>query len=83
VEELGRLAFDGVSQELKTPSHEEHAERERPEAVDPYGRQQQGQGDHDERNTHSMAKSIEWMLMTVAILTDPLIPTLSAEHNAS
>jgi hypothetical protein len=51
--------------------------------VDPYGRQQQGQGNHDERNTHSMAKPIKWMLMTVAILTDPLIPTLSAEHNAS
>jgi hypothetical protein len=83
VEELRRLAFDGVSQELKTPSHDEHAERKRPEPIDPDGGQEQWQGEDDERNTYSMAKSVEWMLMTVAILTDPLVPTLSSEHSAS
>jgi hypothetical protein len=78
VEELGRLPFDGVSQELKTPSDEEHAERERPEPIDPGGGQQQRQREDNERDTHGMAKPVKWMLMTVAILTDPLVPTLSS-----
>ena len=45
MQELGRLPFDGVSQELKTPSDEEHSERKRPKPVDPDGGQQQWQRD--------------------------------------
>ena len=83
MQELGRLPFHGVSQELKTPSDEEHADRKRPEPINPDAGQQQRQREDDEGYTHSMAKTVEWMLMTVAILTDPLIPTFSAEHCAS
>ena len=34
VEEFGRLAFEGVADELENPSHEEERERVHPQAMD-------------------------------------------------
>jgi hypothetical protein len=41
VEELRRLAFNSVAQELKTPPDEEQPDRERPESIHPDSSQQQ------------------------------------------
>ena len=66
VEKLRRLAFEGVSDELKTPTQHEKAGRDRPETVDEHGAKKERQREDDERDAERMAHAIDRMLMAAS-----------------
>ena len=58
MEKLRRFSFDGMADELKDPSHPEHAQRDRPETGHKDGHQEEGKGQRDERDTDGMAEPV-------------------------
>jgi len=80
VQELGRLSFHRMSQELEGPTHQEQRQPDNPQSIHPNGRYQQRQRENDEWDAQGVAEPVERMLMTAAILGDPLVSALPSEH---
>ena len=78
MEELRRLAFEGVANELKDPAEPEQGERQPPETMgeesrDKYGNRKKNRGD-----TESVAEAIHRVLVTGGVSRDPLLAGASA-----
>ena len=61
VEELRRLPFHIVADELERPPDDEHLKRERPEAVHEAGDDEEREGCRDERNT-AVRDAAQWRI---------------------
>lgn len=83
MEELGRLAFEGVADELENPANYEERERNLPESrkEESYWREQQR--NNDQGNADGMANAIDCVLMAGRVLRDPVVPGASEEHGSS
>ena len=75
-----RLAFEGVANKLEDPSQEKQRQRVHPQAVIEDAGDKQGNRQQDGRYTQSVTRAIYRMLMTGAILRDPLLIGASAKH---
>src|SRR5262249_36775246 len=74
VQELGRLPFDRVADELKGPARDEERDRDRPETMNENGGDEQRNRKSNERNPDGVAETIDRVLMASAVLRDPLVP---------
>jgi hypothetical protein len=82
VEKLGRLAFEGMADELKEPSQHKQCECHPPEAVTNKASGEYRHRDQDGRNAVGMTNAIDRMLMAAFVLCDPPVAGLSAQHTA-
>src|SRR4029079_1794809 len=80
VEELGRLALEGMADELEDPADQEQRERDGPEAADEQHDHRQRQRQRDQRNAKRVAEPVDRVLMALRVLRDPLVPRASPEH---
>src|SRR5262245_22315941 len=80
VKELGRLAFDGVADELKNPPDDEKSYGQEPEAGHEQRDDEERDRQYDERDPQRVAQAIDGMLMALRVLRDPVIPGPSAKH---
>ena len=83
LEELRRLALEGVANELKQPSCDEDGGGIRPEPVDKNTSHKQSQGNKNQRNPQGVAGSIDWVLMARRVLRDPLNAGAVSEHGGN
>ena len=72
-EELGRLAFEGVANELEYPSDNEQGEGVHPEMADEDARDANSDRKQNQRDAESVAQPIYRMLVTAGVLRDPLL----------
>ncbi|HNU06270.1 MAG TPA: hypothetical protein PKO33_00810, partial [Pyrinomonadaceae bacterium] len=79
--ELGRLAFEGVTDELKNPTDNEKSERITPHSRDKETGWNQKDRDRDHRYAKLVRQLIHWMLMTLSIFLDPVVPGTTTHHN--
>ena len=79
-EEFWRLAFEGVSDELKSPSDEEQGHAVQPQAVVENAGDKNWGREQNDRNAQRMTHPIQRMLMTGTVLRDPLLVSTSAQH---
>jgi hypothetical protein len=68
-----RLAFEGVADELKDPSHDEKRQRIVPEPMLEDAGYKNRDRDEDQWNAKGVAKAIHRMLMAGGVLRDPLL----------
>jgi len=80
VEEFRRLALEGVADELESPSDEEQSQRVQPQAVEEDAGDKKGDREQDGRNAQRVTHAVHRMLMTGAVLRDPLLVGASAWH---
>src|SRR5215203_4882880 len=83
VEELRRLAFECVPDELEDPTHHEQCERYGPEAGREHGNEEQRQRDDDQRDPERVTQAIDRMPMTLRVACNPIVPGPSGQHHAS
>jgi hypothetical protein len=80
VEEFGRLAFEGVANELEGPSHQKQSQRVKPQPMKEDAghkkRHREQNGGYPQRVAHAVHR----MLVTGAVLRDPLLVAASAKH---
>ena len=74
MEELGRLAFEGVTDELEDPADYEEGKRYLPESGDEEREWREQQRKNDQRNADGMANAIDCILMAGRVLRDPVVP---------
>src|SRR5205814_1813685 len=72
VEELRRLAFEGVTDELENPAGYKHQRRDHSENRKQQANHKQHNGGRNQRNTDRMADTIHAMLVAPAVLADPI-----------
>ncbi len=80
VEELRRLAFEGVSDKLEDPSQNEEAESIGPQAMHKDAADKQQQRNQDGRDSERVARAVNRMLVAGRILFDPLLVAAVAQH---
>lgn len=80
MEELWRLALEGVADELENPSDEEQSERIQPQSVEEEACDKKGNREQNGRDAQSVAHPVHRVLMTGRILRDPLLVAASAQH---
>ena len=80
VEEFRRLALEGMADELENPSDEEQRQRVRPQAVVEDADNKKWDREQDGRNAQRVTHAVHRMLMTGAVLRDPLLVGASAHH---
>src|SRR4029079_6745013 len=80
VEELGRLALEGMADDVHDPADKEQRERDGPEAADEQRDHEQRQRQRDQRNAERVAEPVDRVLMALRVLRDPLVPRASTEH---
>ena len=73
MEEFRRLAFEGVSDELKNPSDHEQTERVQPQPVEEDAGDEHRQRQQDGRDAQRVTQAVYRMPMTGAVLRDPLL----------
>lgn len=78
VKKFGRLAFEGMTDELEGPPDQEQGERIEPQAVVEDTGDKKGRREQDGRNAQRMADAVHRMLMAGGILRDPLLVGASA-----
>jgi len=78
VKEFGRLAFEGVADELENPSDEEKGQRVQPQPVDEDAGDKKGDREQYGGDAQRMTHPVRRMLMTGAVLRDPLLVGASA-----
>jgi hypothetical protein len=71
-EELRRLAFEGVADELKDPSDDEESQRVEPQAMKEEPGDEHYDRDQNRGNTKRVADAIDRMLVATRVLGDPL-----------
>lgn len=72
MEELGRLAFKGVADELECPSHHKKNGRHLPCAVVERRGQQGKQREENQRDAEGVAEAVHRMLVAAGVLGNPL-----------
>jgi len=73
VKELGRLAFEGVADELENPSdHKKHGRIE-PQVMEEEAGDKDRDGYENGGNAECMAGPVDWVLMAARVLRDPLL----------
>src|SRR4029079_4412957 len=80
VEELRRLALEGMADELEDPAYQKQREGEGPDPADEQRDHRQRQRQHDQRNAERVAEPVDRVLMALRVLRDPLVPRASTEH---
>jgi hypothetical protein len=80
VEELRRLALKGVADKLKNPSDEEQRQPIQPQPVEENAGDKNWSRKQDDRNAQRVTHPIYRMLMTGAVLRDPLLVGASTQH---
>ena len=80
VEELRRLAFEGVADELEDPSQDKEAKSIGPKAMDKDAANKKQQRNQDGRDTQRVARPINGMLVAGRILLDPLLVGAVTQH---
>ncbi len=73
MEELRRLAFEGVADELEDPSDREKCRGVEPEAMVEEASDEDRDGNENRRNTERVAGAIDGMLVAARVLRDPLL----------
>jgi len=81
MKELGRLALEGVADELEDPSDHEKGEGDDPEAMDEDAGHGRGERDENQRDAEGVAEAVDGMLMTGRVLGDPFLTGALAEHD--
>jgi hypothetical protein len=80
LEEFRRLALKGVADELENPSNEEQGDAIKPQAVEKDAGYKDRDRQQDDGNAQSVTDAVYGMLMTGAVLRDPLLVSASAQH---
>jgi len=80
VEEFRRLAFEGVSDELKEPSDQEQSQAINPQPVHEDAGDKHRQGEKNRGNAEGMADAVHRISMARSVLRDPLLVSASAQH---
>ena len=80
MEEFRRLALEGVADELENPSDEEKTQRIQPQLVKEDAGDEKRDRKQDSRNAQRVTHPVHRMLMTGAVLRDPLLVGASAQH---
>ena len=80
MEEFGRLALEGMADELENPSDEEQRQRVRPQAVVEDAEYKKWDREQDGRNAQRVTHAVHGVLMTGTVLRDPLLVGASAQH---
>jgi hypothetical protein len=73
VEELRRLAFKGVADELEDPPDHEKQQGVEPEAVEEEACDEHRDGYDNCRNTERVARAVHGMLVAARVSRDPLL----------
>ena len=79
-EELRRLAFDSVTEELKSPAAYEECDAGPEQAMPEDAREQDGQREHDEWNAKGVSEPIQRVLMALCVFVYPTVPTAACKH---
>jgi len=80
VEEFRRLALESVADELENPSCKKQSQRVQPQAVEEDAGYKKRDREQDGRNAQRVTDAVHRMLMTGAVLRDPLLVGASAQH---
>ena len=80
MEEFWRLALEGVADELENPSDEEQSQRVQPQAVEENAGYKKRDREQDGRYAQRVTHAVHRVLMTGAVLRDPLLVGASAHH---
>ena len=80
MEEFGRLAFEGVADELENPSEEEQEGGINPETMKEDARDEEGYRNQDGGDAQRVAGAVDGVLMAARVLGDPLLIGAVAEH---
>ena len=78
MEELRRLALEGVSDKLQRPSEEEEGQSVDPQPMDKDGGQEKRKRDDNRGNAEGVTGPVYGMLMAACVLRDPLFVAASA-----
>ena len=78
MEEFRRLALEGMAYKLEHPSDEEERERIQPQAVEENAGDKNCARQQDGRDAERVADAIDRVLVTGAVLRDPLLVGASA-----
>ena len=78
VEKLRRLAFKGMTDELKDPSDDEQRQREPPEAVEEEPGGKDGYRKQNRGDAEGVAQAVDRVLMAGRVLGNPLLAGASA-----
>ena len=82
LKKLGRLALEGVANELKDPADDEEADGEHPEAGMPEDEWGYEDTKRDHGDADGVADAIDRVLVAVGVLADPMIPASVSQHGA-
>jgi hypothetical protein len=82
LKELGRLALNGVADELEDPADDEKADGEHPEAGMPEDEWDHQDAERDHGDADGVTDAIDRVLVAVGVLADPIIPASVSEHDA-
>ena len=72
MEKLRRFPLHGMTDELKDPSHDEHPNRNWPEALHEDGDKEERDGQRDERYADRVAESVDPVLVALRVAGDPV-----------
>ena len=73
-EKFGRLAFEGVADELEGPSQDEQSEGYDPRPVDEEREGETYEREQDKRDADGVAGAVYGVLMAGGVLRDPVVP---------
>ena len=80
MEEFRRLALEGVTDELESPSDEEQSQRIHPQPVEEDAGYKKWDREQDGRNAQRVTQAVHRVQMTGSVLRDPLLVSASAQH---
>lgn len=80
MEELRRLALEGVADELEDPANHEQRKSVEPQAMYEGGGNENGDRKKNKRNAEGVAETIYGVLMAGGVLRDPLLAGAIPEH---
>ncbi len=78
MEKFRRLALKSVTDKLKNPSHQEQGQGIHPQPVQEDARDKKWNRKQDGRNAQRVTSAVHRMLVTRAVLRDPLLVSASA-----
>jgi hypothetical protein len=80
VEKFRRLALEGVADELENPSDDEQSQRVEPKPMQEDAGDKKRNRKQDGRDAQGVTDAVYRMLMTGAVLRNPLLVVASAQH---
>ena len=79
MEELRRLSFEGVANELEKPAGQEQAQGQSPQAVNKQRQDENRKRQQNGWNAQRMASAIDGVLMTARVARDPLLAGMASQ----